>query len=34
VVPTNTIDKFEEHTIDHGDYKVFIVAATRSSRSS
>jgi len=26
VVPTNTIDKFEEHTIDHGDYKVFIVA--------
>ena len=25
VVPTNTIDKFEEHTINHGEYKVFIV---------
>lgn len=25
VVPTNTIDLFEEHTFNHGDYKVFVV---------
>lgn len=25
VVPTNTIHLFDEHTMDHGDYKVFIV---------
>ncbi|MDW5562072.1 MAG: hypothetical protein SA339_02515 [Methanomassiliicoccus sp.] len=25
VVPTNTIDLFEEHTFNHGDFKVFVV---------
>jgi uncharacterized coiled-coil protein SlyX len=25
VVPTNTIDLFDEHTLNHGEYKVFVV---------